>query len=47
MAILKTLGAATLYIVIVSALVFLLAEATDKQQPVTQTQHLRSIGAQP
>ena len=47
MSILKTLGAATLYIVVVVALVFLLAEASDKQQPVTKTQHLQSIGAQP
>lgn len=47
MSILKTLGAATLYIVVVFALVFLLAEATDKQQPVTKTQHLHNIGVQP
>lgn len=47
MSILKTLGAATLYIIVVFALVFLLAEASDKQQPVTQAQHLQSIGARP
>jgi len=47
MSIHKTLGAATLYIVVVVALVFLFADACDTQQPVTQTQHLRSIGAQP
>lgn len=47
MDILKSLLAATLYIVVVVALVFLLAEATDKQQPVTKTQHLRNIGAHP
>ena len=40
MSILKSLLAATLYIVVVVALVFLLADACD-------TQHLRSIGAQP
>lgn len=47
MSILKTLGAATLYIIVVFALVFLFADACDTQQPVTQTQHLQSIGARP
>ena len=47
MSILKTLGAATLYTTCVVALVLLFAHATDKQQPVTKTQHLQSIGAQP
>ena len=47
MDILKSLLAAILYSVVVVALVFLFADACDTQQPVTQTQHLRSIGAQP
>lgn len=47
MSMLKMLGAATLYIVIVFALVFLLADALDRQPPITKEQHLRSIGAQP
>lgn len=45
MSILKTLGAATLYIVIMFALVFLLADAFDRQPPITKEQHLQNIGA--
>lgn len=45
MSMLKMLGAATLYIVIVFALVFLLADALDRQPPTTKEQHLQNIGA--
>lgn len=45
MDILKSLLAATLYIVIVFALVFLLADALDRQPPITKEQHLQNIGA--
>jgi hypothetical protein len=47
MSILKTLGAATLYIIVVFALVFLLADALDRQPPITKEHHLHNIGAMP
>jgi len=47
MYILKSICAATLYILIMFAMVFLLADAFDKQQPVTKTQHLQNIGVMP